>query len=264
MKDVYRDGVPVLDHGYVQLVDYLGDDSSVIEAARMSTGKGFEGWEKDARLLEYLYAHGHMTPFEMCELVIEVQAPIFVVREWFRHRTQSYNEMSGRYIQMPDLHYVPYIDRVQGQGKKNKQGSEGALADAFKLSYIEKVEDEQDQIYASYEAFIESGIAKELARINTPVSRYTRFRAKANLRNWLDFLRQRCAPEAQWEIRQYAEVVRQIVLDLWPRTYALWEEHTFHSVKLSRSEAETLRHYLSGMKAAPVEILKKLGMDVGE
>lgn len=216
----------VLDHGYVKLVDKWGSDEGIIEAARMSTAKGFQGWETDARLLQYLWRHKHCTPFEMAGLTIEVQAPIFVFREWHRHRTQSYNELSARYTELPDLFYIPSLERLMAgrQATKNKQGSEegftereAALIQAdIAMAYRESRKD--------YMNLIDKGVSRELARLVIPVSQYSRMRASANLRNWLQFLELRMAEGAQWEIRQFANVVGEIVSELFPRTYALFKE----------------------------------------
>ncbi len=268
----------VLDHGYVKLVDFMGNDVAIIEAARMSTNKGFEGWEPgaickrcrvrqgdpesnsacvvmmsgiysshdwertkgDAHLLEFLYKNSHMTPFEMGQLVIEVQAPLMVFREWHRHRTQSYNEMSARYIQMPNLHYVPDISRIQRQSTTNKQGSAEPFPEDEAKAIIANLMMEQGDIYTQYDVLVEEGLSKEVARINTPVSRYSRMRASANLRNWLAFMTLRMSPKAQWEIREYANIVADIIASLWPRTYELFEEYTFYASRVSRTGMQKL------------------------
>ena len=195
----------VLDHGYIKIIDWMGSDEAVIEAARMSTGKGFQGWgpgmrckecgwrdddivnkphyiphsdlhlhvvervSGDMNLLDYLWRNHHTSPFEMCELHIEVNAPVLVWRQWMRHRTQSYNEASARYSKMSEDHYLPDPERVQAQGKKNKQGSDGKLDPLAVKHFLETCELQQKQIYESYEFFIEEdGIANETARLNSP------------------------------------------------------------------------------------------------
>lgn len=245
----------VLDHGYVSLVESWGSDERIVEAARMSTGKGFLGWGQDPckacsnvnhetvtlcpncggkgkttgdeKLLRYLYEHKHATPFEMAGITIEVQAPIFVFREWHRHRTQSYNEMSARYTPLPDLNYVPTVERLLVNSQSNKQagvtcGAETltpAKAQAFRLDLVD--------CYASqerlYQVGLATGVPKELARIHLPVGRYSRMRASANLRNWLGFLTLRLDSSAQWEIRQYAQAVHDILVALFPRTLGLFD-----------------------------------------
>lgn len=216
----------VLDNGFVNLVETWGSDERIIESARMSTAKGFQGWDKDQKLLRYLWEHKHATPFEMAGLIIEVQAPIFVFREWHRHRTQSYNELSARYTPLPDLYYVPSLARLQAgkQSLVNKQGSEEGFTET-------QARDLQDTIhYASihargvYEKLLESGLSRELARLVIPVNQYSRMRASANLRNWLGFLSLRCVNAAQYEIRLYADAVEQIIGEHFPRTYELFKE----------------------------------------
>lgn len=240
--------IRVLDHGYVKIVDRLGSDTTIIDAARMSTQGGFVSWDPyeghprgDTGLLEYLYKNQHMTPFEMCELVLEIQAPIFVFREWHRHRSQSYNEFSARYSQMPNLHYLPDPTRIQRQASSNKQGSAEALPLDVANRIIGDLDDAQQDVYEAYQEHLDHGVAKEIARINTPVSRYSKMRAKANLRNWLAFLALRMEKSAQYEIREYANAVAEVIKALWPRTYTLFEEYTLYGVKLSRQEKDQLR-----------------------
>ncbi len=279
----------VLDHGYVKLIDFMGNDESIVEAARMSTGRGFISWDPYARcnncdlivtlqngevpapvademcataghkwtffhngdlgLLDTLWRKKHATPFEMGELVIEVQAPIFVFREWHRHRTQSYNEFSARYSVMPNIHYLPNTDRVQKQGITNKQGSGESLNRDDAEFFISDVEDTQERIYSEYEEAIGKGISRELARINTPVSRYSKMRAKGNLRNWFQFLNLRMRPDAQYEIREYANKVAEIIDDLWPKSYALFEEYDLYGVHLSNSERAALYDVLQRLRS---------------
>lgn len=233
--------IKVLDHGYVRLVDSMGKDSDIIEAARMSTNRGFNGWNKDAGLLDFLWRHQHTSPFEMGELTFEVQAPLFVIREWQRHRTQSYNEFSARYSQMPDLHYIPKPGRIQRQSATNKQGSAGVMDSVYAKNTIEGIEWTQTLAYSHYLSMLENGVAKEVARINTPVSRYTKMRVKANLLNWFRFLNLRLRPNAQYEIRVFAEAVAKCVKKRFPRAYSRFEEHTLHGVQFSRTEMNALR-----------------------
>lgn len=249
MIDMTR--VQVLDQGYVELVDSWGSDEAIIEAARMSTAKGFLGWGPqhvppcrggeeietfpvtirpctctpkpgDEKLLKYLWDHQHSTPFEMAGITIEVKAPIMVFREWMRHRTQSFSERSARYTPLPDENYMPDIGRImsanggtqnrQAQGKKDIS----ALAAAAWLGRLEAAYGLCQEVYAEG---IELGVPKELARLCVPVGRYSVMRATANLRNWLGFLKLRCDPNAQWEIRQYANALAEMVREKFPRTY---------------------------------------------
>jgi thymidylate synthase (FAD) len=221
----------ILDHGYIEAVEHWGSDERIIEAARMSTGKGFKGWGTpdapgDEKLLRFLYEHKHATPFEMAGLVIEVKAPIMVYREWHRHRTQSYNEMSARYTPLPDENYVPTVERLLINSKTNKQA--GTVAGAAELTpgYAEHFRESLAKMYADqellYRAALEMGVPKELARVHLPVGRYSRMRASANLRNWLAFLTLRMDSAAQWEIRQYANALGDIIAEKFPRTWELF------------------------------------------
>ncbi len=259
----------ILDHGYVKFVEAWGSDASIIEAARMSTDKGFLGWGPntnckkcgvkedylnpgqafpyqtleqmgceahefetkpgDEKLLRYLYENKHATPFEMGGIVIEVQAPIFVFREWHRHRTQSYNEMSARYTPLPDINYVPSIERLMVNANgSNKQAGKIAGSEVLTVEEAEMFRTELIAMYDRqewlYQRSLKAGVPKELARIHLPVGRYSKMRAQANLRNWLAFLTLRQAPGAQWEIREYANAVAQIVAECFPRTYELFAE----------------------------------------
>jgi len=257
----------VLDHGYLKLVDSWGSEEAIIEAARMSTGKGFMGWGSrcskcgiamvavfgggwspsdyehgeqkgcphdadkpgDEKLLRFLWENKHATPFEMAGLTIEVQAPIFVFREWHRHRVPfSYNEMSARYTPLPDVNYVPTVERLLVNSKTNKQA--GTVKGAKELTgenarfWLEKLEEVYAQTQRIYEEGLVFGVPKELARVVLPVGRYSRMRASANLRGWLAFLTLRMAPNAQWEIQQYANALGELVAEKFPRTWELFRE----------------------------------------
>src|SRR5947207_1461484 len=180
------DKIPVLDQGYIKFIENWGSDERIIEAARMSTDKGFKGWPEDEKLLRFLWENKHLTPFEMGGLILEVQAPIFVFREWHRHRTQSYNELSARYTPLPDMYYVPSIERLMNgkQAAKNKQSSEAGFSqeDAEDIQRLFKESYKDSRRY--YEAALDWGVARELARLVIPVAQYSRMRASANLRNW--------------------------------------------------------------------------------
>jgi len=225
--------VNVLDYGYVIRTDAWGSDEAIIEAARMSTNKGFKGWGSpenpgDEKLLRYLWEHDHHTPFEMAGATFEVQAPIFVFRQWHRHRTQSYNEMSARYTELPDLFYQPTVERLMAssQGKKNKQGSEAGIAVEEALLMRDYYHDSALDAFHYYKLLLDHGISKEMARLVLPVSVYSRMRASANLRNWLHFLTLRLDEHAQWEIRQFALAINIILHESFPRTMELFHAYT--------------------------------------
>jgi thymidylate synthase (FAD) len=291
---------PLLDHGYIRVIDWMGTEESIVEAARMSTNKGFISWdpyfecpkcgrtttdarflpvmpedcpehnmvaklEGDTGLLEYLWEERHAGPFEMCELLIEVQAPIFVFREWHRHRTQSYNELSARYTQMPNLHYIPERHRFEAVKTGNKQ-AQGITAQVDLIDYDEvheRLEDEQARVYNNYEQMLGRGVPKEVARIDTPVARYSRMRAKTDLRNWLAFLNLRCRPNAQWEIRQYADTISHgIIEQLWPRVHFLFEEYSLFATEFSRTEMAAIKRLFSDPDLANKlsDLSQELGM----
>ena len=186
------------------------------------------GWSNDEKLLGFMFRNNHSTPFEFCGMTIEVKAPIIVFREWHRHRTQSYNEMSARYAPLPNENYIPSIDRVFLTQEKNKQAQ--AMEGAKQLSKMDaqvwqdNIKILNEQIERIYQHGLAIGIPKELARVILPVGRYSKMRASANLRNWLSFLTLRMNPNAQWEIRQYANAVGEIIKITFPRTWKLFEE----------------------------------------
>lgn len=258
----------ILDHGYLEYVEHWGSDERIIEAARMSTGKGFLGWEAgvcpicdgdtvtivpqdedqelnapvrcwacegkgsipgDKHLLRRLWIKKHATPFEMAGLILETRAPIMVFREWHRHRTQSYNEASARYSPLPDIDYVPTVERILiNAGTSNKQAGSVAgaafLDEAAARRFREDLRAHYERTEALYQASLANGIPKELARLCLAVGRYSKMRVSANLRNWLAFLALRMPEDAQWEIRQYANAVGELVAHRFPRTWALFVE----------------------------------------
>lgn len=217
----------LLDNGYIKIVEFWGSDERIIEAARMSTAKGFLGWNSDYKLLKYLYNNKHMTPFEMCGLIVEVQAPIFVFREWHRHRTQSYNELSARYTELPDLFYIPTAERLENAGSKsNKQAQGSAVYNNENTTQVLCIIDNHSrESRSTYIDLLRLGVPRELARLVIPVNQYSRMRASANLRNWLQFLELRLPENAQWEIRQYAECLLQLIKECFPKTWELFNEN---------------------------------------
>lgn len=204
-------------------VGMAGETAIKISDVSCSHCNGEGKLQGDEKLLGYLYNHKHMTPFEMAGMVIEVQAPIMVFREWHRHRTQSYNEMSGRYTELPNLYYIPEVDRIQKQSSSNKQGSAEILENADKIQWVMRRATENAR--ECYEALLEQGVAREIARLILPVNQYSRMRASANLRNWLAFLTLRQDPAAQYEIRMYANEVAKLIEAHFPRTYKLFSEN---------------------------------------
>lgn len=226
---------PILDHGYIKLIESWGSDERIIESARMSTDGAFRGWGPDEngkpgdeKLLRYLWENKHTSPFEMAGLTLEVQAPILVFRQWQRHRTQAYNELSARYAVLPDMFYVPTAERLIASSNKNanKQASGGGTvltpeqADEVRRRRIEH----QRQVREHYEWELSLGIAPELARCEMPVSQYSRMRASASLLNWLKFETLRYDAHAQYEIFVYGEALGKLIEQVVPRTWGLWSE----------------------------------------
>ncbi len=212
------------DHGN-NTASLLNDSQSscaVCELSPMTTA--CEWVSGDDKLLHYLWTHKHHTPFEMAGATIEVQAPIFVFREWHRHRTQSYNELSARYTELPDMYYVPSVERVMGakQATTNKQSSTTGIPQDAALAIQQKIAAANLSARATYDELLAVGVAREVARVVVPVSQYSRMRASANLRNWLAFLTLRVDAAAQWEIRQYATALTTLLAPAFPRSMQLW------------------------------------------
>lgn len=213
----------VLDHGRIELIQHWGSDELIVESARMSTNKGFKGWDADEKFLKFLWDNNHHTPFEMAGAIFEIKAPIFVFREWHRHRTQSYNEMSARYVPLPDENYVPSIQRIVeaiDKARSTRNVQEQAINPAIDRPETTQAlfRDYYNRAELQYQHLLNGGLPKELARLVLPVGRYSKMRAGANLRNWLAFLKLRQADNAQWEIRQYADAMAAILANKFPRT----------------------------------------------
>ena len=229
--------IKLLDHGYLKLLDVMGSDEDIVYAARIST-RGLRSKNDDRRLLDYLIRHDHLSPLEMAELKFEVKAPIFVARQWFRHRTGNYNEISGRYTRLPEDIYIP--ENLRGQDHVNRQGSvEGTPGDLEHLeeAYREHVVRSREL----YERLLEHGVARELARAILPLSQYTVFIYKSDLRNLLHFLKLRLDSHAQYEIRVYAEAIEGIVARLFPLTHEAWRRNVRDGKRLSSLELKALR-----------------------
>lgn len=239
--------IEILDHGYVEFVEAWGtghggvhschdgdsDDYEVgvIEAARQSTQGSFRGWDEDTKLLRYLHEHKHATPFEFSGMVLEVHAPIFVFREWHRHRTFSVNEQSARYSPLPDLYYIPdranLLERANAAvANRQAQGLKAGLSEVDADDWLRDVQDFNRRAEGLYQRGLRLGIPKELARVVMPVGHYSKMRVSANLRNWLAFLTLRMDPAAQWEIRKYAEAVGQCIAAVFPQTWRLFRGAT--------------------------------------
>lgn len=237
---------PCLDKGFVRLIDVMGDDSAIVQAARVSYGSGTKKVHEDRGLIRYLMRHVHTTPFEMVEFKFHVKLPIFVARQWIRHRTANVNEYSGRYSEMKDEFYVPAPDQVRAQSAVNKQGraeESFSIEEATRIRSI--MSDTQDKLYAEYQDLLASELAREVARINLPVSNYTEWYWKVDLHNLFHFLKLRIDDHAQYEIRVYGEAMAEIVKAAVPLAYEAFEDFILHSEKFSRNELSALSGLIS-------------------
>jgi len=236
---------PVLDKGFVRLVDYLGSDERIVQAARVSYGKGTKTFREDRGLIFYLLRNEHTSPFEQVVLTFHVKLPIFVARQWIRHRTARVNEISGRYSVLKDEFYVPALDDLAAQSKDNKQGrATEPFAPEVGRSIQERIERAQKQSYQVYEELLGADLAREIARIVLPLSAYTEWYWQMDLHNLMHFLKLRLDPHAQKEIRLYAQVILDITKRVCPIAMEAFEEYVLKGVTFSGKEMEALRTLL--------------------
>ena len=244
---------PVLDKGFVRLVDYFGGDQRIVQSARVSYGEGTKTVSQDGALIDYLLRHQHTSPFEQVVMTFHVKMPIFVARQWVRHRTGRMNEVSGRYSIMKDEFYVPAEDKVAPQSTDNKQGR---ATEAFDKETADKIitqlEEGQKAAYESYNELIDSGLAREIARINLPLSLYTEFYWEMDLHNLFHFLKLRLDSHAQYEIRAYAEVILEMCRKVAPMATQSFINHMNEGVNFSGEEMRALRDVMEG-KPNPLE-----------
>jgi len=242
---------PCLDHGFVRLIDYMGSDESIVQAARVSYGKGTKKVLQDRGLIRYLMRHQHTTPFEMVEFKFHCKLPIFVARQWIRHRTASVNEYSLRYSEAHNQFYIPEPDVIRAQSGTNRQGrSSETVPEELQEKVLAILQKHTRQVWDDYRQLEESNIARELARINLPVSLYTEWYWKIDLHNLLHFLKLRLDPTAQYEIRVYAEVIAEIVKVAVPLAWEAFEDYSLYARNFSQSEMEMIREALSQLPAS--------------
>jgi thymidylate synthase (FAD) len=266
--------VPVLDHGFVRVVDYMGDDGAIVQAARVSYGTGTRSVTDDRGLIRYLMRHRHSTPFEMCEIKLHVKLPIFVARQWIRHRTANVNEYSARYSILDREFYVPAVEDVATQSADNKQGR-GAALDADQAEAVrDLLRRDAEQTYATYEALLNDHgdgdpvdpsrpqLARELARMNLTLAYYTQWYWKIDLHNLFHFLSLRRDPHAQKEIRVYADAIGDLVARWVPLAYEAFEDYKAGGAFLSREELSLVRRLLRGED--PDTILPASGLSLRE
>lgn len=245
--------IKVLDKGFVRLVDYMGGDDRIVQSARVSYGAGTKSFRADRALIHYLLRNEHTSPFEQVILTFHTKMPIFVARQWVRHRTARLNEISGRYSIMKDEFYVPEPSQMRFQSLDNKQARSDELLDAgLADSLIAEMVDDQKTVYAHYEKMVESGLAREIARTNLPLNLYTEWYWQIDLHNLFHFLKLRMDSHAQYEIRVYAEAMAQCAKAVAPSAYEAFEEHILGGVRLSRAECAAVAAMLEG-RANPLE-----------
>ena len=264
MEEHLYTAYPVLDHGFVRVIDYMGDDAAICQAARVSYGKGTKSVQNDEGLIRYLMRHWHSTPFEMCEIKLHVKLPVFVARQWIRHRTANVNEYSARYSILDREFYIPEPDALAAQSVVNNQGRGEALSGAEAERVLRYLRDDASRCYDHYEEMISSddqqGLARELARMNLPANIYTQWYWKVDLHNLLHFLRLRADAHAQYEIRVYADEICKIVADWVPFAFSAFEDYRMGGATLSSKALDCVRRLIKGEDVTQASS----GMSAGE
>ena len=255
---------PVLDHGFIRVIDYMGDDAAIVQAARVSYGAGTKHVQNDEGLIRYLMRHWHSTPFEMCEIKLHVKLPVFVARQWIRHRTANVNEYSARYSILDREFYIPEPAQLAAQSVVNNQGRGDVLQGPEAARVLEMLKRDANTAYDHYESMLstdgQQGLARELARMNLPANIYTQWYWKVDLHNLFHFLRLRADPHAQYEIRVYAEAIAACVKDWLPLAFAAFEDYRMGGVTLSAKAIDCVKRMLKG----EVVTQETSGMSKGE
>ena len=252
----------VLDHGFIRVVDVMGNDSSIVQAARVSYGDGTKTKREDSGLINYLMKHRHTSPFEMCEIKLHIKLPMFIARQWIRHRTANVNECSARYSVLPEEYYIPKVEDIAPQSAQNKQCRGGEINESDAKKAQELMIESSKKSYQNYKELLgsddgEDGIAREIARGVLPLNMYTEWYWKIDLHNLLHFINLRIHPHAQYEIRVYAEKLADIVQQWCPMAYNAFEEHVLHSHTFSRSQIKAIKKLLSGAEIEDSSLSKR-------
>jgi thymidylate synthase (FAD) len=284
VEELLFEPIPVLDHGFVRVIDYMGDDSAIVQAARVSYGRGTRQQNADRGLIRYLMRHWHTTPFEMCEIKLHVKLPIFVARQWIRHRTANVNEYSARYSILDKEFYIPAPHMLAAQSQTNNQGRGNVLVGDEAQRVLEILKNDSQQCYDHYIEMLnlneesdepmdpsKMGLARELARMNLPVNFYTQWYWKIDLSNLLHFLRLRADPHAQYEIRAYADAILDVVKRWVPFAYEAFVDYRHDAISVSRPAKEVLKRMLAGEQVTQetssltkrewVELMRSLDME---
>jgi thymidylate synthase (FAD) len=258
LEEILFEAIPILDHGFIRVIDYMGDDGAVVQAARVSYGKGTRRTSEDRGLIRYLLRHRHTTPFEMCEIKYHVKLPIFIARQWIRHRTANVNEYSARYSILDKEFYVPEPDQLAAQSSINRQGRGDVLQGDAAARVLEILREDAEQTYSHYEELLNEdaagnspdpdrpGLARELARMNLTLNTYTQWYWKIDLHNLLHFLSLRADSHAQYEIRVYADAMLETVKRWVPLTHESFMDYRMGGVHLSAAALTIVQRLISG------------------
>jgi len=258
LEELLYEPLPVLDHGFVRVVDYMGDDAAVVQAARVSYGRGTKRVSEDRGLIRYLLRHRHTTPFEMCEIKYHVKLPIFVARQWIRHRTANVNEYSGRYSILDREFYIPSPEHLAAQSTSNRQGRGDVLTGDEAVRVLDILRRDAERGYAGYQEMLNEdddgnavdpdrqGLARELARMNLGLNIYTQWYWKTDLHNLMHFLSLRADPHAQYEIRAFADAMIETMRRWVPLTAEAFEEYRIGGMNLSRTGLDVVRRMIAG------------------
>jgi len=260
LEEILYEAIPLLDHGFIRVIDYMGDDSSIVQAARVSYGKGTKKVSTDSGLIKYLMRHWHSTPFEMCEIKYHVKLPIFIARQWIRHRTANVNEYSARYSILDKEFYLPSPENLAAQSTINRQGRGNILEGERAKKVLELLKTDAEQTYDNYETMLNErfdgsvidkngiGLARELARMNLTLNTYTQWYWKTDLLNLMNFLRLRADKHAQYEIRTYAEAMLDTVKKWVPITYEAFMDYRVGGTEISAKGKKIIKRLIQGEK----------------
>ena len=258
LEKILYEAIPILDHGFIRVVDYMGNDSSIVQAARVSYGKGTKKVNTDAGLIKYLMRHWHSTPFEMCEIKYHVKLPIFIARQWIRHRTANVNEYSARYSILDKEFYLPKTENLASQSQSNRQGRGDVLQGEQAKKVLKLLKNDAEQTYNNYEMMLNErydgsvidenavGLARELARMNLTLNTYTQWYWKTDLLNLMNFLRLRADSHAQYEIRAYADVMLDTVKKWVPITYEAFMDYRVGGTEVSAKGKAVIQKLING------------------
>ncbi len=258
LENILFEALPILDHGFIRVIDYMGDDTSIVQAARVSYGKGTKKVNTDSGLIKYLMRHWHSTPFEMCEIKYHIKLPIFIARQWIRHRTANVNEYSARYSILDKEFYLPSKENLAAQSKNNRQGRGEVISGEQAKEVLDLLKGDAERTYVNYELMLnerydgsiidekKSGLARELARMNLTLNTYTQWYWKTDLLNLMNFLRLRADHHAQYEIRAYADVMLDTLKRWVPITYEAFMDYRVGGTEISSKGKAVIKKLIKG------------------